>query len=104
MARFLGERRAVAEDRAEHAGVRAHVPADHHVLQRRQVLEQADVLERARDAALGDLVRLQPVERLAVEGEVPAVGAVDAGEHVEQRGLAGAVRPDQAVDLAAVDA
>ena len=58
---FLGQRRLVAQDRTEHAGVRAHVTTDHHVFQRRQVLEQPDVLERAGDAALRDLVRLQPV-------------------------------------------
>ena len=64
---------ASREDRAEHVGVRAHVAADHHVLERRQVREQADVLERARDAARGDLVRLQAGERQAVEHELAAV-------------------------------
>ena len=33
----------------------------------------------------------------------PRVRRVDAGQHVEQAGLAGAVGPDQAVDLAVVD-
>ena len=33
----------------------------------------------------------------------PGIGAVDAADAVEQRGLAGAVRPDQAADLAAPD-
>ena len=56
--RLLGERARVAQHRADHAGARAHVAADHHVLERRQVGEQADVLERARDAARGDFVRL----------------------------------------------
>ena len=45
----------------------------------------------------------RPVERRAVEHERAAVGRVDAGEHVEERRLARAVRADQAVDLAAAD-
>ena len=35
----------------------------------------------------------------AVEGDAPRVGAIDAGDDVEERGLAGAVRADQAEDL-----
>ena len=42
-------------------------------------------------------------ERRAVEHELAGVRRVDAGQHVEQAGLAGAVGPDQAVDLAVVD-
>ena len=42
----------------------------------------------------------RPASAAPVEGERARVGRVDAGEHVEQRGLAGAVRADQAVDLA----
>ncbi len=56
---LLRQRSPVAQDRADHARPRAHVPPDHHVLQRRQVGEQADVLEGARDAGGGDLVRLE---------------------------------------------
>ena len=100
---FLVARVRVARDRAPDAGARAHVAADHHVLQRRQVGEQPDVLERAGDSARGDLVGLQALQHVAVEREVPAVGHVDAGEHVEQRRLAGAVRADQPVDLAVAD-
>src|SRR5215831_17084695 len=43
--RFLGERRLVAQHRAEHSGLGAHVAPDHDVLQRGEVLEQPDVLE-----------------------------------------------------------
>ena len=43
--------------------------------------------------------------RLALEDDVAVVGAVrvDAGQHLHQRGLAGAVLPADRVDLAAVD-
>ena len=95
--------RLVAQHRADHARTRAHVAPDHHVLERRQIGEQADVLEGARDAGGGDLVRLEPGERAAVERERARVGRVDPGQHVEQRRLAGAVRADQAVDLARRD-
>src|SRR6185295_13227116 len=52
----------------------------------------------------GHFVRLQAIERRAVEREAAAVGYVDDGQHVEQRGLARAVRSDQAVDLSVSDA
>jgi hypothetical protein len=55
--RLLGARAGSAQDRADHARVRAHVAPDHHVLERREVGEEADVLEGARDAELRDAVR-----------------------------------------------
>ncbi len=50
----------------------------------------------------GDLVRRQPDQRAVVEQDVPLVGLVDAGDEVEQRRLARAVRADHAHDLALV--
>jgi hypothetical protein len=82
---------------------RAHVAADHHVLERRHLGEQPDVLEGARDAGLGHLVHRGRGVGLAAELEAAAVGRVQAGDHVEEGGLAGAVGADQAVDLALVD-
>ena len=92
-----------AEDRADQPRVRAHVAADHHVLQRRHLGEQPDVLEGARDARLGHLVHRAGLVGLAAELEAAAVGDVQAGDDVEEGGLAGAVGADQAVDLAALD-
>ena len=57
-------------------------------------------LEGAADAAAADLVRRQPVDALARERDVARVGREHAGDHVEQRGLAGAVRADHGEDLA----
>ena len=51
----------------------------------------------------GDPVGRDALEALAVEGPVARVGAVEAGEQVEERRLAGAVGPDQAGDHAALD-
>ena len=84
-------------------GVRPHVAADHDVLERGHVGEQADVLERARDAGLGDLVHRRRLVGLAAELEGSGVGRVESGENVEEGRLAGAVRTDQAVDLARLD-
>ena len=48
----------------------------------------------------GDLVGRQPDEFLAVEEDRAAVGLDEAGEEVEHRGLAGAVRADERGDRA----
>ena len=48
-------------------------------------------------------VAFEGIEARAVEGERAGVGGVDARQHVEERGLAGAVRADEAVDLALAD-
>ena len=68
---------------------------------RRQRLRE---LERAHHAtaARSRAARI-PVERLAVEDQRPRVGVIEAGEQVEERGLAGAVRSDQRGDDTALD-
>jgi hypothetical protein len=50
-----------------------------------------------------DLVRREAEQALAVEADVAGVGAVEPRDEVEDGGLAGAVRADQAGDLAALD-
>ena len=60
--------------------------------------EQPDVLERAHDAGARDLGRRPGRDVLAVEHDAPAGRALEAGEHVDERRLAGAVRADQAED------
>jgi hypothetical protein len=67
------------------------------------VEEEAQGLERAGDPEAGDLVRLESDDALPFEDDVADVGPVDAGDEVEEGGLAGAVRPDDADDLALVD-
>ena len=79
------------------SGMRLCMP-DQDVLDHGHVGEQADVLERAAHAQGGDLVRSQPAQRLAPKGDLSAVGLVEPGEDVEERGLAGAVRPDDRAD------
>ena len=48
-------------------------------------------------------MRLEAEDAAPVEHDVAAVGLVDAGDQVEERRLAGAVRADHADDLALVD-
>ena len=58
------------------------------------------MLERARHAEPGDRVRRQVRDRLPDERDRSGVGDVEAGNHVDQRRLARAVRSDQSDDLA----
>ena len=71
------------------------------VVQHRELAEQADGLEGAGDAALGDQVGPQPGDVGAVQADRAAGGAQEAGDDVEQGGLAGAVGADDTEDLAA---
>src|SRR5690606_12683399 len=100
---LLAARGGRAQHRPPHACAGAHVPADHHVVERAQVGKQADVLERARQAGRGHLMGLGPGQLPAVEAAGAGLGHVQAGQHVEQRRLAGAVGADQAVNFAAPD-
>ena len=49
---------------------------------------------------LRDLVRLEADDAALAEQDLAVVGLVDAGDQVEERRLAGAVRADHADDLA----
>src|SRR5262249_17164637 len=69
--------------------------ARHHVLQRCHAGKHARGLERADHAARRDLVRPEPGRALAEESDLAAGRWKQVGRHVEQRGLAGAVRADQ---------
>src|SRR5260221_443466 len=71
------------------------------VLQHRQVREWPRDLVVARDAATGDPMRRYARELPALEHQAPRIAAVMAAHHVDQRGLARSVRPDQAQDLPA---
>src|SRR5919206_150616 len=54
----------------------------------------------APNAAPAYLVRAQPGDRLAGEGNCAAIGGEKPVDHIEQRRLAGAVRADDAVEPA----
>ena len=73
------------------------------VLAHGRALHQADVLERAPEPERGPLVHRQVGDVLAPVDDAATVRRVEAGDHVEQRRLAGAVGTDHADDLALAD-
>ena len=87
----------------DEAGAPEMMRADQDVVAHAHAAEQRDVLEGAADAEAGHAVAAEALERAALEQDVAVGVAVDAADAVEQRGLAGAVRSDQAADLAIAD-
>ena len=75
---------------------------DEEVLAHREVVEELDRLPRARQPAPRPRVRRQRGELLAVELHATA-GADEAADRVDEGRLAGAVRADQADELARAD-
>ena len=104
---LLTQGRRRPQDGAENRRTGPTVTADHHVFQHGHVLEQPDVLERSGHPQFGDDIGLQAVDPLAgatrLEMDVAAGGNIDAGDAVEDRGLARAVGADQRDDLARHD-
>jgi len=73
--------------------------ADEDVLEHRHPREEHHVLERARDSEPDDPVRAHTEQIATVEVDPALVGRIQARDDVEERRLAGAVRPDQPGDL-----
>ena len=76
-----------------------HLRGDEHVVADAEGAERLEPLERAPDPEARALVRLDVGDVLAVEDDGAAVGRLQPGDHVEQRGLPRAVRTDEAGDL-----
>ena len=70
--------------------------ADRHVVEDTQVRHHAQVLERARDAETGHLMGLQCGNVGIVKKDGTGREGREAGDQIEQGGLAGAVRADEA--------
>src|SRR5690606_3075447 len=83
---------------------RLALQADAYIFQYGQVREHRRDLERADDAAPRDLGRTFAGDVVAVEEDLARRRRQKLREQVETRGLAGAVRADQRVNLAAPDA
>ena len=75
--------------------------SDENVLDRGHLREEANVLERPPDTELDDRVRGLADDLGPVEDDGPGGRNVDTGDLVEERRLAGAVRPDQRDDRTA---
>ena len=88
----------------EDTGPHVAVPCDQDVVERAHAAEELDVLEGARDPEAGDLIGPELRDVAVAKVDDPARRPVEAGDAVEDGGLARAVGADQPVDLAHVDA
>ena len=68
-----------------------------------EVAEDLGDLEGADDAEPGTLLRREPVDAGALEPDRAAARRREAGDEMEERGLAGAVRTDHGMELARAD-
>ncbi len=99
------QRPGAGVDRLERVGIApqavlvraAGLHRDAHVLERRQVAEHAEDLERTAEPEADATVHRQMRDVVAIEHDPTGIRAEQSGQHVEQRGFAGAVRADQAV-------
>ncbi len=80
--------------------VPAHQRADDDVVLDAERRKRPHDLEGTPDAAPADAIRRQAFDALASEGDGAAVGREYARDHVEQSGLAGAVRTDHSENAA----
>ena len=86
---------------AQDAALEMRVKPDEDIVERGEPAEHLGVLKGARDAASGDRLRL-PREQIDTAKRHPASRrAVETGQHVEDRRLAGAIRTNQPVQRAA---
>ena len=70
------------------------------ILAHRQRQERLWNLEGAVDAAMNQFVRRDAADRDAIQHDLAAVGRIEAGDHVDRGGLAGAVGADQSQNFA----
>src|SRR5579864_1620504 len=80
---------------AERVAAAERIQWHHEVLLDGHGAPELKVLERAGDPAAGPLVRQRMRDRTAVEVHRSSFRPDHAGDAVEQRGLAGAIRSDQ---------
>ena len=77
--------------------------ADDRVVEHGQLRERFDQLEGTGDARRADPVRRQTADRAPAEADLAVVRSMDAGDQVEEGGLARAVRSDERADRVALD-
>src|SRR6185503_10806321 len=90
-------------DGVEQVLAHVNVTRGHHVFEYRHARKEPDVLKRPGNAAARDLIRTQAVDTPAVEVDLAGGWFVNAGQQIEDRSLAGAVRTDETVDLTLLD-
>src|SRR5262245_39976729 len=88
------------QQRDPQGGPALAVQPDQHILEHAVVLKDACTLERSDQAEAGDFVRFEAVQQGSAIADLASRGLEESGEDVESGGLAGAIRADQADDLA----
>src|SRR5215469_4478253 len=73
------------------------------VLQHRHIVEEPDILEGPGNTPPEYPIRGKAVDRPTIEAHLTAIRLVYPGDEIEDGGLSGAVRADDAEDLAFVD-
>src|SRR5262249_34349520 len=101
--RLLGQAHTVqqvagAYPRVSHV-TRARERAYHDVVDDGEPGERPQLLERARDAQTAHAIRREAGQAAAIQANLTRIGAIEAADDLEQRRLAGAVRPDDADQL-----
>ena len=84
-----------AQDPVEHVVRCVRVIRDADVVQDRQIAKDTNALKGTANALLGDLVGGHIGDLLPLEGDGARADRIDAGDHVENRGLASAVGADE---------
>src|SRR6185436_3132881 len=96
--RFLLQRAPEGKARAA-----ARLHGKRQVVEHAQLPEDAGDLVAAREARADPVVLLHAGDDLLFEKNLSAVGREGAGNQADERGLAGAVRPDQRMHFAGLD-
>ncbi len=100
---LLPARAPQPEEGRRQVAVQPRLGPEHDVLVHRQSGAQADALQRAGDPELGQVVGVMRAQDLAAVGDRARTRMDETADHVEQGRLPGAVRPDDADDLARGD-
>ncbi len=101
---FLARTRCPGAQHGRAEGLaRLMLAVEHQVLDHGELRQPAGDLERARKADIREPVGAPAGDVRPVERDGAVVRLERAGDRIEQRGLAGAVRPDQSGDAAFLD-
>ena len=71
-----------------------------YIVQNREFCKQADILKSACNAHFADFMRLPAHNILPIQADSAVGGTIYAGEHIEHRGLSGAVGAEESEDFA----
>src|SRR6185503_9996962 len=87
---------AIASECGDEGAARAQPESGQHVLDHAELGERPHDLERAPDAKPRNAVWRQPLDLAILEHDTARRARDRAAQQIEERGLAGAVRPDHA--------